>query len=129
MNEVTTAGGIVVEEGLILLIRHGGGGLGFAKGHIEEGESLETAAVREVGEETAYVVEIVKYLGSLERLSTEKSGEVVKKKIELYLMSMVGNLNTPPEEGPEWVKLSDAVSNMQFPEEAVFLEQHRNVFI
>ena len=75
MKEVTTAGGIVVADDKILLIRHKRGGLAFPKGHLEGAESLEDAARREVGEETSYDTDIIGYLGSLERLSKERSGE------------------------------------------------------
>lgn len=52
---VHTAGGIIVDGEKILLIQHKAGGLAFAKGHIEPGESPEVAAVREVAEETGYL--------------------------------------------------------------------------
>jgi len=124
MKEVVTAGGVIVEGDKVLLIRHRGGGLGFAKGHVEQNESLDMAALREVTEETAYEAAIVSYLGSLERRSIEKTGETVSKRIEIFKMVAVRKLPQKPEEAPEWVRPGEAIGNMQFPEEAVFLEQH-----
>lgn len=47
------AGGVVFgEDGAVLLLRYKGGGWTFPKGHIDEGEREEDAAVREVREET-----------------------------------------------------------------------------
>jgi 8-oxo-dGTP pyrophosphatase MutT (NUDIX family) len=125
MREVITAGGIIVENSKILLIRHKSGGFAFAKGHIEEGESLEETAIREVGEETTYLGKIVNYLGYIERLSTEKTGEQVKKRVELFKMVRLTSLENVPEEIPEWVNTNQAIKDMQFPEEADFLKLHR----
>ncbi|MDQ6831660.1 MAG: NUDIX hydrolase [Gemmatimonadota bacterium] len=55
-EQETSAGGVVfrVEEGrpLFLLIRDSYRNWGFPKGHLEDGEPAETAAIREVSEET-----------------------------------------------------------------------------
>lgn len=52
----TSAGGVVMHAGaagpLYLLIRDSYGNWGFPKGHLEQGERPEDAAVREVREET-----------------------------------------------------------------------------
>jgi 8-oxo-dGTP pyrophosphatase MutT (NUDIX family) len=56
IREETSAGGVVfrLEKGTprFLLIRDGYKNWGFPKGHLEEGEEPDAAAVREVGEET-----------------------------------------------------------------------------
>ena len=49
----TSAGVILVNFGSVLLLQHPGGShWDFPKGHIEEGESLEESALREVREES-----------------------------------------------------------------------------
>ncbi len=56
LREEVSAGGIVFrregERTLFLLIRDSYRNWGFPKGHVEDGEAPETAALREVGEET-----------------------------------------------------------------------------
>jgi 8-oxo-dGTP pyrophosphatase MutT (NUDIX family) len=124
MEVVKTAGGIIVEDQKLLLIRHKGGRLSFAKGHIEEGESPEEAALREVAEETGYTAKIVNFIGSIERASVERTGETVRKRIDLYKMGIVVLNENTPDEKPEWVNQEVAETNMQFPEEAEFLKLH-----
>jgi 8-oxo-dGTP pyrophosphatase MutT (NUDIX family) len=63
------AGGVVIRENgrmLLLLEVAGRKELRLPKGHIEDGETVEQAAVREVQEETGYAdVEIIDDLGSV----------------------------------------------------------------
>jgi len=51
--------------------------MGFPKGHVDEGESLEEAAIRETKEEVGIVPDIINYLGSVR---TKKG-----KKVHAYL--------------------------------------------
>jgi ADP-ribose pyrophosphatase YjhB (NUDIX family) len=53
-----SAGGLVIEDGYILLIRNRNGHWGLPKGHWEAGELLSQTAAREVREETGLEVEI-----------------------------------------------------------------------
>ncbi|MDB4897910.1 MAG: Mut-like protein [Firmicutes bacterium] len=53
-----SAGGLVLEDGYILLIRNRNGHWGLPKGHWEAGELLAETAVREVLEETGLLVEV-----------------------------------------------------------------------
>ena len=53
-------GGIIFRDGKYLLVKHKEGGhWDFPKGHMEEGESDEETALREVYEETGLKVEII----------------------------------------------------------------------
>ena len=60
----TSAGGVVMhaagDEPRYLIIRDSYGNWGFPKGHLEDGERPEEAALREVREETCLEIEIVK---------------------------------------------------------------------
>ena len=51
-------GCIIIEDGKVLLIKQHQGFWGFPKGHVEDGETEEETAAREVKEETNIDVEI-----------------------------------------------------------------------
>jgi len=53
-----SAGGVVLDEGYILLVRNRNGYWGLPKGHWESGETLAETAAREVLEETGLTVEV-----------------------------------------------------------------------
>lgn len=60
---VISAGGVVVKDNEILLLRNQRGRWVLPKGHVEEGESLRSAAVREVQEEAGIEAKIERKLG------------------------------------------------------------------
>jgi len=61
-----TASGLVVDSGKVLLIRHPYLGLWIQPGgHIDDGETPESAAIRETQEETGVVCELASQNGSL----------------------------------------------------------------
>lgn len=65
-------------------------GWDFPKGHIESGESSESAALREVEEEVGVKAEIVERVGQTQYFYYEE-GERVLKTVTYYLMKYVGD--------------------------------------
>jgi len=61
----------------------------LAKGHVEPGESLEDAALREVREEIGITAEIVAELGSVNYTYAD-DGERVAKEVHFFLMKATG---------------------------------------
>jgi 8-oxo-dGTP pyrophosphatase MutT (NUDIX family) len=56
------------------------------KGHVDPGESLEQAALREIYEETGLLnVQLITYLGSFMRESLRSNGDIEQKTIHFYL--------------------------------------------
>src|SRR5579872_3816505 len=56
------------------------------KGHVEKGETIEQAALREIYEETGLDnVQLIKHLGTIPRESLKSNGDVEQKTIHLYL--------------------------------------------
>ena len=47
-----SCGAVIIDNGKVLLIRQNNGDCGFPKGHVEEGETEQQTAIREVKEET-----------------------------------------------------------------------------
>lgn len=95
-----SAGGIVFRivagEPLFLLIRDSHGNWGFPKGHLERGERAETAALREVMEETGLrALTLVGPISTIEwwfRLH----GDLIHKSCRYFLME-TGAVRTKPQ--------------------------------
>ncbi len=127
-KEVTSAGGIAIDGSRLLLVQHKEG-LGFAKGHVDPGETALEAALREFAEETCLHASVSQYLGTVVRQSIEydkhdkTKWEVVTKIIELFLVKIEGSTGRPYESNthPVWVEAHHAVGLMKHPEEADFL--------
>jgi 8-oxo-dGTP pyrophosphatase MutT (NUDIX family) len=112
----TSAGGIVfrLEHGapLFLLIRDSYGNWGFPKGHLEQGESAEDAALREVREETG-----LSELASCGLIDTidwyfRFRGRLIHKSCHFYLME-TSQSDTAPQQAEgitacQWVTYGEA---------------------
>ncbi|SHK57718.1 NUDIX hydrolase [Thermocrinis minervae] len=96
MQLEVSAGGVLFKDDEVLLVKNPSEVWTFPKGLIEEGESPEEAAVREVKEETGVLGKIVTPLGSVEYYYT-REGQRIKKKVYYYLMKYVEG-----EPKPSW---------------------------
>jgi ADP-ribose pyrophosphatase YjhB (NUDIX family) len=129
MNKVISAGGIVVRNNpnkqIILTIFTHINGLGFAKGHVEKGETYEQTTIREVAEETGLTeLEIVKKIGIISREATERDGTPVLKDIHMFLMKTKNpDIHKGAEEKYGWFELDEAISQMAIKEDRDFLEK------
>lgn len=122
-----SAGGIVFKKQddqlLILIIRTSGATAeernnvwSFPKGHIDEGESAEIAALREVREESGVDAKIVQSLGS-SQYSFVFNSESITKTVDWYLMEYVsGSIEDHDDEVAEvrWVDLDTAKAQLTF---------------
>lgn len=92
---VLGAGGVVLNAaGEVLLIRYADGAWTFPKGHIDPGETIPIAAVREVHEEGGVRAEIVSDLGFTEYVNPR--GEA--RRVHWFTMKTDAT-QTVPEEG------------------------------
>ena len=87
MERQFAAGGVVIKKDMetlrVLLIEDSYGHWTWAKGHIEDGESPEQTAVREVSEETGLAdLQILEKLGKQERLEQQEPW-VIQEQLEL----------------------------------------------
>ena len=127
-KKVTTAGGVLVkkinDETHVLLVKKNEHALFFPKGHVEAGETIEQAAIREVAEETGLSeLRILEKLGVVTRPSTEKSGEHVTKDIHLFLMVTTGSHHGDADEEFAWFSIADGIEKMFFDAERQFLQE------
>jgi 8-oxo-dGTP pyrophosphatase MutT (NUDIX family) len=131
VREETSAGGVVFrrhgEETLFLLIRDSYRNWGFPKGHLEDGEPPELAAVREVGEETG--------LTSLQLRSAIETvdwhfrfrGRQIHKVCHFYLME-TGEVRTKPQRSEgitacRWVPFDEATRLISYVNAKAVLER------
>lgn len=127
MKEATSAGGVIVRvhnvKPEILLIRD----LDYEdwflpKGHVEIGESLETAALREIEEEAGFTdLKIIKEIGRFRRYAEE--AQEIKNHI-YFLVLKTGRDIERPELGKNWV--IQWFGEREIPE-FYFLEQEKIV--
>ena len=95
------------------------------KGHLDPGENDEAAAVREVGEETGVVAELIDKLGDVE-YSYERRGRRRNKRVAFYLFEYrSGSLEDHDHEIEEarWMPLAEAVGALTYPGEQEILRR------
>jgi ADP-ribose pyrophosphatase YjhB (NUDIX family) len=92
----------------------------FPKGHVESGESIETAALRELREEAGVQGTIVDALGTLEFQSGSERVQVA-----YFLVRYTGDV--PPAESRErrWCSYDEAHELLGFPNARRLLESAR----
>ena len=124
----TSAGGLIVdhESGAAAVIgrldRRGRLLWSLPKGHIEEGETAEQAAVREVEEETGIIGCVVAPLGTIDFWFVAEDRRVHKTVHHYLLRATGGELtieNDPDKEAVDvaWVPIQELARKLSFPNE------------
>ncbi len=114
-----TAGGIVLgDSGTVAMVRRSDAWL-FPKGHVEEGETDEQAARREIAEETGLAnLELIDDLGSYERYAITKEGTddlERMKEIHMFLFAAEPHAELAPSHEiaeARWVSFSRLISEI-----------------
>ncbi len=89
------------------------------KGHIEEGESPEQAALREVAEETGIESEIARSLGVID-FWFMAGGKRIHKTVHHYLFRETGGLLAPQVSEVDevaWFPLGEIIEKLAYPDE------------
>jgi 8-oxo-dGTP pyrophosphatase MutT (NUDIX family) len=100
------------------------------KGHVEEGESIEEAALREIHEEAGLDnVQLINHLGTIMRESVKSNGEVVQKTIHFFLAYALENTqsSTPTDllfTEVGWFKPKEVIELVPYESDQAFLKEH-----
>jgi len=91
----------------------------FPKGHLEDGETVEDAAVREVSEETGITGRVVAPLGVIDFYFTAEDRRIHKTVHHFLLLAEGGEINSDDAEVDEveWVPLGDLMDRLSYPDE------------
>ncbi|MEE8835414.1 MAG: NUDIX hydrolase [Eubacteriales bacterium] len=138
MNEIhaTSCGGLVIFRGKILTLyknyRSRYEGWVLPKGTVEEGESHEETAVREVREESGVRADIMKYIGASHYSFSVPEGEV-QKEVHWYLMQAGSYYSKPQWEeyfvDSGYYKYHEAYHLLKFSNERQILEKGYAIYL
>lgn len=128
-NKEFSAGGVLIRDGRVLLIKmrnlSGKEVWTFPKGHLEEGETPETAALREVKEETGLDGRVLRPL-HVALYSFARKGVPVDKRVDWFLMEAAGGDEKPltPDEvlDKRWVSREEASGLLEYPSDLEIME-------
>ncbi len=132
----TCAGGVVYRpagDGIEVALAeerdrlNGAGNTRLAKGHLDPGETLEAAALREVREEIGVAAEIVAPLGSVNYTYVE-DGTRVAKDVHFFLMKVASAEPLPLDgemERMHWCPIELAAARLTFETEQRIVERAR----
>jgi 8-oxo-dGTP pyrophosphatase MutT (NUDIX family) len=98
IKEVSAGGIVFRKDGAtwqVLMVKNRRGSWTFPKGRVEEGETLEETAVREVEEETGVKAEVVRYAGAVSYVYHKDEGMTVDKKVHFFIMKYISGIPTP----------------------------------
>jgi 8-oxo-dGTP pyrophosphatase MutT (NUDIX family) len=127
-----SAGGLVVRGPHILLIStQAGRRWQLPKGHIEEGETAEQAAIREVREETGVTGRVVAPLQGVEYWFIERGLRRIHKQVDYFLLDYVSGDNADFDanevSGAEWFTWDEGIAKLSFENERRVVEQAREI--
>ncbi|WP_253829716.1 NUDIX hydrolase [Prauserella aidingensis] len=132
----TSAGGLVVDRArthaalIGRLNRHGRLLWSLPKGHIEDGETVEDTAVREVREETGILARVVRPLGSIDYWFVAERRRIHKTVHHFLLEAHGGELSDDDVEVTEvaWVPLDELDSRLAYTDERKLVRKARELF-
>lgn len=125
-----SAGGVVLNrKGQVLVVNQRGRAWSLPKGHLDPGESLLEAAIREIREESGVAdLSLVHYLGCYERCRIGKFGgedpsELKELHFFLFRSGQVTLVPMDAADHPEarWMRFAEAVALLTHPSDRDFL--------
>ena len=132
----TSAGGLVVDgdrqQAVLIgrLDRHGKLLWSLPKGHIEDGETTEQTAVREVKEETGISARVLASLGTIDYWFVAERRRVHKTVHHFLLEAFGGELSDEDVEVTEvaWVPIAELETRLAYTDERALVRKARQLF-
>jgi ADP-ribose pyrophosphatase YjhB (NUDIX family) len=128
MLKATAAGGLVVKDGKVLMVRvenlKGEKVWTFPKGHLDPGETAQQAAVREVLEETGWACEIESKLMDAHYVFSRSQGQV-SKTVHWFKMKAVKKAGDPDKNevlAAKWTDIKKASGLLTYKSDLELLE-------
>jgi 8-oxo-dGTP pyrophosphatase MutT (NUDIX family) len=132
--EETSAGGLVIDRSsgpvpqaalIGRLDRRGRLLWSLPKGHLEEGETAEAAAIREVMEETGITGRVVAPLGTIDFWFVAEGRRIHKTVHHFLLLATAGELSADDIEVAqvEWVPIAELGDRLAYADERRLIEQ------
>ena len=101
------------------------------KGHLDKGEFLKIAAVREVEEEGQVVAKVVDKIGSNDYIYADKeSGKKIIKKVTFFLMKYLSPSSLRHRDAEEilarvWLGTGEAIKRLDYKSEKIILKKSK----
>ncbi len=114
MKKEKSCGCVIIKNGKILLIQQTDEVWGFPKGHVEQGETEEETAIREVKEETNLDVEIEKDKRYTLKYVTDNG---IFKQVVLFVARKIGGEEKRQEseiKSMRWLNYDDAIKTITY---------------
>lgn len=132
MNQIS-AGGVVIKNNKVLILRQYSGVYCLPKGRIEWDETVEKAAIREVKEETNIDAEIVQYIGKIAYayFNYQKKLKVNKEVYWFLMRPTTFNIKPQTSEGFKYayfLRLNDAARRLTFKAERQMLKDAMRLY-
>lgn len=103
MDKEISAGGVVIFGNAILMLKKFNGDWVLPKGRVEKGEALNSAALREVMEESGVKAEIIQYIGKANyNYKNIKGNNMTSKTVHWFLMK-TNNMNCAPQKNEGFI--------------------------
>ena len=128
----TAAGGVVVHDGRVLVLcRPGRGEVRLPKGHVEPGEAVQAAALRETREESGYADLVVRADLGTQLVEFDHGRRHVLRDERYFLMALAGDPDSPvrgeEQFEPVWLTWDQALVALTFDPEREWVRRAREM--
>jgi 8-oxo-dGTP pyrophosphatase MutT (NUDIX family) len=133
INRYTAAGGVVVHDGRVLVLRRPGRGeVRLPKGHVEPGEDVQATALRETHEESGYANLAIQADLGTHVIEFDHAGRHVIRTERYFLMALTDDADSAPSGGeeqfePAWLTWDEALATLTFEPEREWVRRARRM--